>query len=68
MAFDPNHPEVNFAVETVRQAALLARAVERELVDHTITKSDKSPVTVADFAALRKKTPRTCANPRPRIP
>jgi len=51
MAFDLNHPEVQFAVETVRQASLLVREVERELVDHTITKSDKSPVTVADFAA-----------------
>ena len=51
MPMDMNHPEVQFAVETVRQASLLVRDVERELVNHAITKSDKSPVTVADFAA-----------------
>jgi 3'(2'), 5'-bisphosphate nucleotidase len=51
MTLDLTHPEVQFAVETVRQASLLVRDVERELVNHAITKSDKSPVTVADFAA-----------------
>lgn len=51
MSLDLRHPEVEFAVETVRRAALLVREVERELVNHAITKSDKSPVTVADFAA-----------------
>ncbi|NUM56213.1 MAG: 3'(2'),5'-bisphosphate nucleotidase [Candidatus Hydrogenedentes bacterium] len=51
MSIDLTHPEVQFAVETVRQASLLVRDVERELVNHAITKSDKSPVTVADFAA-----------------
>jgi len=51
MALDTGHPDVRFAMEAVRHAARVAREVERELVDHTITKKDKSPVTVADFAA-----------------
>ena len=51
MALDTGHPDVQFAMEAVRHAARVAREVERELVDHTITKKDKSPVTVADFAA-----------------
>lgn len=51
MPLDMTRPELEFAVETVRQASLLARDVERELVNHAIEKSDKSPVTVADFAA-----------------
>ncbi|GMV93822.1 MAG: 3'(2'),5'-bisphosphate nucleotidase [Candidatus Hydrogenedentota bacterium] len=51
MSLDTGHPDVQFAIEAVRQAARVASEVERELVDHTITKKDKSPVTVADFAA-----------------
>jgi 3'(2'), 5'-bisphosphate nucleotidase len=51
MTLDTGHPDVQFAIESVRQAAQVAREVERELVDHTITKKDQSPVTVADFAA-----------------
>lgn len=42
--------EVQFAVETVREAALLARRVQQELVTPALTKEDRSPVTVADFA------------------
>jgi 3'(2'), 5'-bisphosphate nucleotidase len=44
-------PEVKTAVAAVREAALLARRVQRDLVTPAITKDDKSPVTVADFAA-----------------
>ncbi len=51
MALDTSNPDVEFAMQAVRQAARVAREVEHELVDHTITKKDKSPVTVADFAA-----------------
>lgn len=51
MPLDWKAPEVEFAVEAVREASILVKQVERELVDHTITKSDKSPVTVADYAA-----------------
>jgi 3'(2'), 5'-bisphosphate nucleotidase len=45
-----NSPEVRFAVEAVREAALLARRVQQELVTPALTKEDRSPVTVADFA------------------
>lgn len=44
-------PAANFAAEVVREAALLVRRVQRELVGPALTKGDKSPVTVADFAA-----------------
>jgi 3'(2'), 5'-bisphosphate nucleotidase len=43
-------PEATFAVEAVREASLLARRIQREMVSGAITKDDKSPVTVADFA------------------
>lgn len=43
--------EAQFAVEAVREAALLVRRVQREMIGSGITKDDKSPVTVADFAA-----------------
>jgi 3'(2'), 5'-bisphosphate nucleotidase len=48
---NPNSPEIKFALETVRQAALLVKGVQAEMVTEAVTKSDKSPVTVADFAA-----------------
>lgn len=43
--------EVKFALDAVRRAAQLARDVQREMVSPALTKSDRSPVTVADFAA-----------------
>ena len=43
-------PEAAFAVEAVREASFLARRIQREMVAGAITKDDKSPVTVADFA------------------
>jgi 3'(2'), 5'-bisphosphate nucleotidase len=43
--------EARFAVEAAREAALLVRRVQREMVGSGITKDDKSPVTVADFSA-----------------
>jgi 3'(2'), 5'-bisphosphate nucleotidase len=46
-----NHPELKFALDAVRQAALLVKQVQAELVTEALTKDDKSPVTVADFAA-----------------
>jgi 3'(2'), 5'-bisphosphate nucleotidase len=42
--------ETQFAVTAVREAALLARRIQREMVSGAITKDDRSPVTVADFA------------------
>jgi len=44
-------PETTFAVAAVRAACDLVRAVQRELCGQSLTKSDRSPVTVADFAA-----------------
>ena len=40
-----------FALAAVREASILVRRVQREMVGEAITKGDKSPVTVADFAA-----------------
>jgi len=48
---DFNLPEIKFAIDAVREAALLADKVQRELVTEALTKEDRSPVTVADFAA-----------------
>ena len=49
---DPN--DVNgcaqYALRIVQQAALLARRIQAEMVSPAISKSDRSPVTVADFA------------------
>jgi 3'(2'), 5'-bisphosphate nucleotidase len=43
--------EAEFALEAVRKAAVLSRTIQLELAPHTITKSDRSPVTVADFTS-----------------
>ncbi len=43
--------KVRFAVQVVREASHLVRQVQQELVTSALTKEDKSPVTVADFAA-----------------
>jgi 3'(2'), 5'-bisphosphate nucleotidase len=40
-----------FAIEAVREASILVRRVQAEMIGEAITKDDKSPVTVADFAA-----------------
>ncbi|TWT95246.1 Inositol-1-monophosphatase [Botrimarina colliarenosi] len=44
-------PEAKFAIDAVREAAALARRVQAEMVTDALTKGDKSPVTVGDFAA-----------------
>lgn len=49
--FDPNNPEIQFAIHAARQAALLVRQVQQELVASALLKADSSPVTVADYAA-----------------
>lgn len=46
-----NHPEIKFAIESVRAASNLVKTVQAEMVSPTLTKDDRSPVTVADFAA-----------------
>jgi 3'(2'), 5'-bisphosphate nucleotidase len=43
-------PEARFAIDAVRDASLLARRIQREMVTGMLTKDDRSPVTVADFA------------------
>ena len=48
---DLTNPEYRFAVNAVRQASLLVQHVQAELVTPALTKDDRSPVTVADFAA-----------------
>jgi 3'(2'), 5'-bisphosphate nucleotidase len=47
---DFDFPEAQFAIEAVREAALLARRVQQEMLSPALTKDDRSPVTVADFA------------------
>lgn len=48
---DANTPEVKFALYAVRQACQVVQQVQAELVDASLTKDDRSPVTVADFAS-----------------
>jgi 3'(2'), 5'-bisphosphate nucleotidase len=43
--------KVRFAITAVREAAQLVRRVQSEMVVDALAKGDKSPVTVADFAA-----------------
>jgi len=50
MNFDNLSPELDFALRFARQAADVAFQVERDMVLSTLTKSDRSPVTTADFA------------------
>jgi len=44
-------PEIRFAIDAVRQASMLVKQVQAEMVSPALTKDDRSPVTVADFAA-----------------
>ncbi|MBU0512317.1 MAG: 3'(2'),5'-bisphosphate nucleotidase, partial [Chloroflexi bacterium] len=44
-------PEIKFAIHAVGQASLLVKYVQAEMVSPALTKDDRSPVTVADFAA-----------------
>jgi len=46
---DISNPRVKTALHAVRQAAVLMRQIQRETVVSSLTKDDKSPVTVADF-------------------
>ena len=48
---DLSNPEVSFALESVRQASRLVQQIQSEMVSPALTKDDRSPVTVADFAA-----------------
>jgi 3'(2'), 5'-bisphosphate nucleotidase len=46
---DLSAPELRFAIDVVRQAAILARQIQEETTITPLTKSDSSPVTSADF-------------------
>jgi 3'(2'), 5'-bisphosphate nucleotidase len=46
-----DHPETNFAIQIVRQTSKLVNMVQAELITPALTKDDRSPVTVADFAS-----------------
>jgi len=46
-----NDSIVEFALRTVQQAASLTADIQNEMVSVALTKDDRSPVTVADFAA-----------------
>jgi 3'(2'), 5'-bisphosphate nucleotidase len=49
---DITKPEVAFALETVRTTAMLVKQVQLDMVGGgSLTKDDKSPVTIADYAA-----------------
>lgn len=43
--------EIRFAIKAARQAALLIQTIQAEMVTESLTKGDRSPVTIADFAA-----------------
>ncbi|HPO12593.1 MAG TPA: 3'(2'),5'-bisphosphate nucleotidase [Candidatus Hydrogenedentes bacterium] len=47
---DYDHPDVRFAVDVVQQAARLCRRIQTGMAMLGLTKSDFSPVTVADYA------------------
>jgi len=49
--FKTHIKEAAFAVEAVTAAAQLCRQIQHDLVLPAVSKADKSPVTVADFAA-----------------
>lgn len=51
MNLDFDHLELSFAIATVRQVARLVQQIQAEMVSPALTKDDRSPVTVADFAA-----------------
>ena len=44
-------PETSFAIQAVILASKLVKQVEAEMVSPALTKDDRSPVTVADFAS-----------------
>ncbi|KAA3648260.1 MAG: 3'(2'),5'-bisphosphate nucleotidase [Chloroflexi bacterium] len=48
---DTTNPQLQFALDAVRQASHLVKQVQAEMVSPALEKQDRSPVTVADFAA-----------------
>ncbi len=50
MNVEPWRRELDVAVGVVREAAILAREIRRQVGTQAFLKADQSPVTVADFA------------------
>jgi 3'(2'), 5'-bisphosphate nucleotidase len=48
---DLNNKDILFAIDAVTKASNLVKHIQGELIDGTLSKDDKSPVTVADFSA-----------------
>jgi len=48
---DLTRPEIRFALDTVRETSRLVKDVQKNMVTDALTKGDRSPVTVADYAA-----------------
>jgi len=46
-----SNPKVQIVLSAVRQAAVLMRQIQQETIGSSLTKGDKSPVTVADFTS-----------------
>ncbi|MBN1231312.1 MAG: 3'(2'),5'-bisphosphate nucleotidase [Anaerolineales bacterium] len=44
-------PEVKFALNIVREASKLVKTIQKEMIGDALTKDDRSPVTIADFAS-----------------
>lgn len=62
-----DNPQIRFALDVVQEAASLVRTIQQEMVSLALAKQDRSPVTVADFAAqalvayrLSQAFPDTC--------
>lgn len=49
--FNSETPEVRFALQAVRRASLMVRRIQASMTGLAMTKEDRSPVTVADFAS-----------------
>ncbi len=43
-------PEVQFAIDVAERAGILAQSIQKRLTEPALSKKDRSPVTVADFA------------------
>jgi 3'(2'), 5'-bisphosphate nucleotidase len=48
---DLKNTEINFTLQTVRQASQMVLQIQSEMVNASLTKDDRSPVTIADFAS-----------------
>jgi len=49
--FDLTKPEVAFAIQAVQKASKLVQSIQEQLVSPALSKEDRSPVTIADFAS-----------------